>query len=348
MHINSQIIKRVFFFIWIWLLQCYACPLNGFEGINSTFSENEQTSLNFDTLEIKKHKKKHKKDKKSKEDEFVHQWPLAVAAIFQNEAPYLKEWIEYYKLIGVRHFYLYDNLSSDNCEEVLLPYVKSGLVELIDWPEQANNLNEWDQIQVAAYRDALQRAKYKAKWLAFIDLDEFIVPIKDDNLSKFLNERCVAKDVGGVCLIWSFFGTSNVEKIPEDKLLIETLLLNSGPAAGGNRSDIWNQGAYKSIVHPELVTAMNSPHYCTYIQGFSHFLLNYDQIHINHYWTRDIDYLNNVKIPRRNAWGQDANSVLTWAAGMNGTSDNNPILRFVPALKNRMKLEQKPVSNQLQ
>ncbi|KIC71464.1 hypothetical protein DB44_DM00010, partial [Candidatus Protochlamydia amoebophila] len=31
-------------------------------------------------------------------------YDLSVCAIFKNEAPYLKEWIEYHRLIGVKHF----------------------------------------------------------------------------------------------------------------------------------------------------------------------------------------------------------------------------------------------------
>lgn len=30
---------------------------------------------------------------------------LAVCAIFRDEAPYLAEWIEFHRLVGVEHFY---------------------------------------------------------------------------------------------------------------------------------------------------------------------------------------------------------------------------------------------------
>ena len=44
---------------------------------------------------------------------------LSVVAIAKNEAPYIKEWIEYHKLVGVERFYFYDNGSTDNTREVL-------------------------------------------------------------------------------------------------------------------------------------------------------------------------------------------------------------------------------------
>ena len=40
---------------------------------------------------------------------------LAIAAIFRDEAPYLKEWIEFHRAVGVERFYLFDNLSTDHC-----------------------------------------------------------------------------------------------------------------------------------------------------------------------------------------------------------------------------------------
>lgn len=266
-----------------------------------------------------------------------YDYGLSATAIFCNEAPYLQEWIEYHKLIGVEHFYLYNNLSTDNYSEQLASYIKNGEIDLIEWPYKPSNWGEWDQIQIDAYRNAIQLSKNKTKWLAIIDLDEFIVPVKRNNLAKFLTHY-ENSSIGGVCLIWSFFGTSNVENIPKDKLLIETLVLNSGPAAGGDVSNIWNQGAYKSIVRPEFISLLGSPHYCTYIEGRHHQMVEYNQCHINHYWTRDQDYLLHFKIPRREAWGQSADSTLSWAAGMNGCKDNNPILKFIPKLRTRMGL----------
>src|SRR5437016_521510 len=60
---------------------------------------------------------------------------LSICTIFKNEAPYLKEWIEYHKLVGVDHFYLYNNLSLDAFRRILAPYIKDELVTLIQWPD---------------------------------------------------------------------------------------------------------------------------------------------------------------------------------------------------------------------
>ena len=38
-------------------------------------------------------------------------YKVSLCTIFKNEAPYLKEWIEFNHLIGVEHFFLYNNNS---------------------------------------------------------------------------------------------------------------------------------------------------------------------------------------------------------------------------------------------
>jgi hypothetical protein len=59
---------------------------------------------------------------------------LAVAALFRNEARYLEEWIEYHLMVGVEHFWLYDDSSTDDWRDVVAPYADAGLVDVVDWP----------------------------------------------------------------------------------------------------------------------------------------------------------------------------------------------------------------------
>src|SRR3990172_152069 len=96
-----------------------------------------------------------------------YDYNLAVCAIFRDEANYLKEWIEFHKLVGVQHFYMFQNQSLDDYWSVLAPYVHSGEVELIQWPYETNpDGSNWPTIQMSAYQLALELARGRAKWLA--------------------------------------------------------------------------------------------------------------------------------------------------------------------------------------
>src|SRR5687768_9080374 len=59
---------------------------------------------------------------------------LSVCSIYRDHAEYLREWIEFHRLVGVERFFLYDNESSDDHREVLAPCVERGIVVIHDWP----------------------------------------------------------------------------------------------------------------------------------------------------------------------------------------------------------------------
>ena len=110
----------------------------------------------------------------------------------------MKEWIEFNNIVGVDHFYMYNNNSEDDYEAVLKPYIKSGLVTLIDWPQ--------NQKQMECYQTCIKDFSGETRWLGFIDIDEFIVPKSTDSIYEFL--KAFENKAGAVNLYWKLFGTS--------------------------------------------------------------------------------------------------------------------------------------------
>ncbi len=128
---------------------------------------------------------------------------LSIVAIAKNEAPYIKEWIEYHKLVGVERFYFYDNGSDDNTREVLEPYIKDGSV--------VYNYCEGKCLQNLAYSDAIYKYKNQTRWLAIIDLDEYIVPVEKDNIADFLKDY---EDYFAVGINWVMFDSNGYKTKP--------------------------------------------------------------------------------------------------------------------------------------
>lgn len=124
-------------------------------------------------------------------------YQVSIIAIFKNEANYLKEWIEFHRIVGINHFYLYNNNSEDHYITVLEPYIEAGIVTLIDWPK--------NQAQMECYCDGIKKYKNESKWLTFIDIDEFIVPNNTDNIYDFLKTFENRPVVIGY---WKYFGAS--------------------------------------------------------------------------------------------------------------------------------------------
>lgn len=143
-------------------------------------------------------------------------YKVSICAMFKNEGFYLKEWIEFHKIIGVEHFYLYNNFSDDNYLEVLQPYIASKLVTLIDWPIP--------QGQIQAYENCFEKYSEESQWIGMIDIDEFVVPIKYENIYTFL--KPFEKKRGSVLIYWKNFGTNGlITRDYKKNLVIEDFTL---------------------------------------------------------------------------------------------------------------------------
>ena len=125
---------------------------------------------------------------------------VSICAIFKNESPYLKEWIEYNHIVGIDHFFLYNNNSEDDYISVLQPYIDNGIVTLCQWPH--------NQKQMECYMDCIENYSSETQWLGFIDIDEFIVPKSTDNIHDFL--KPFEKKYGSVMIYWRLYGSSGL------------------------------------------------------------------------------------------------------------------------------------------
>lgn len=272
------------------------------------------------------------------EEEQDFKYNLAICAIFRDDAPYLQEWIEFHRLVGVDHFFLYNHMSEDNFKDVLQSYIDEGIVELVNWSFPITETRKWVFIQTGAYNDAIAKHKNAAKWIAFIDTDEFLFATECDNLVDFLKNY---EEEGGLAVNWQTFGTSHIAKIPDGQLMIETLLYKAEKDFKGNKH-------VKSIVNPRKVAHFGNPHYAYYkrgshavtsdgkiLLGAASLAVDISSIRINHYWTRDEDYFYNYKIASRRKRGWSVEGDLKNASRLNEEVDTE-ITRFVPALREKM------------
>ena len=145
-----------------------------------------------------------------KKNNVQKKYKIVLCAIFKNEGRFLKEWIEYHYLIGVEHFYMYNNNSTDNYRDVLEPYIMKGIVTLKDWPQIPG--------QIPAYKNWYENYRKDCEWCSFLDLDEFICPKYDYDLHSWLEKY---KKYPVIRIDWLMFGTSNLEQHNDDQLVIE-------------------------------------------------------------------------------------------------------------------------------
>ena len=170
-----------------------------------------------------------------------YEFYLTLCAIAKNEGSYLEEWIEYHKMLGVEKFFIYDNESTDNTLEILQPYIKSNLVEYCYYPGK--------KMQLKAYANCVKKFKRQTKYLGFLDIDEFIVPIKHKNIKDYL--RSLGR-FSGIQINWLVYGSGGAKK-REKGLVMERFKDHSLPDHKLNRH-------IKVILNPRLILRFFSAH----------------------------------------------------------------------------------------
>jgi len=169
---------------------------------------------------------------------------LAIVACLKNEADDLVEWLCFHRLIGVSRFVIYDNLSTDSTAAILdsVPFRNEIVVRQIDD----------DYPQKAAFADAIARYRDELDWVAFLDGDEFIVPLGDLSIIDKLAEL-EARGVDGFGIHWRIFGSSGHEERPRG-LLTRSFIRRA--------KDGWKPNRHvKSIVRIAAIQWMVTQHY---------------------------------------------------------------------------------------
>ena len=173
---------------------------------------------------------------------------LSAVVIAKNEGPYFKEWLDWHIAKGIEKFYVYDNESTDETLNVLQPYIEKGIVEYTWFPGYRK--------QLAAYDDCLKKHRFDTRWLAVIDMDEFIVPLKNKTIPDYLKDF---ENFPVVEINWLCYG-SNGEKKKRKGPVMERFKRHSLPSHPLNKH-------VKSILDPLRVYGMIGCHEAARIDG---------------------------------------------------------------------------------
>lgn len=226
------------------------------------------------------------------------EYKLSVVAIMKHEQPYVLEWVAYHHVIGVDHFYIYDNEENSGMDKILAKYIEQGIVTLIPAPG--------DVMMFKCYNECINKYKDYSKYMAFIDADEFLVPIEDVNIADLVDKIISQYSdfnpyVAGLVAKWSIYGSGKHEKKPEG-LVIENYLYKENGVQDKH---------VKSIVNPRKVASFSNPHFATYknqdyavsekgakVTGPFLFTDDREQIRINHYYYKSEEEFVNNRIRR--------------------------------------------------
>lgn len=262
---------------------------------------------------------------------------LSVCGIFKNESKYLTEWIEYHCLVGVDHFYLYNNSSSDTFNSSLKKYLDQGIVTLIDWPDhlkdgkaESHPISWVLSSQTPAYENAIEVYGNETKWLIFLDVNEFIVPVEEGSLEKILTKH---QDCSGLTITSLCFNAAIGNTFPIAELVSENVIKTGFPP-------ISYKEVYKAIVKPEDCYMFTWPPYkCELREGKKSVEMDEAVICINRYINRNKSCIYSLKHRVRGEMlmsKSDKQELLD--LGYEFEDQERPILKFIPKLKKKMGL----------
>lgn len=264
---------------------------------------------------------------------------LSIACIAKDEGLYLKEWIEYHRIVGVERFYFYDNESSDNTKEILEPYIRDEVV--------VYRYVEGKVMQRPVYQDAILKSRGQTRWLALIDLDEFIVPVQKNSIPDFLRDY---EQYPGVGINWLCFDHNGHETRPKEH---GGLVTANYTRVAKHPEEMEGNRIIKSIVNPNEVVFLDSPHNFEYKNSYA-VTENYDpawyktkyysgsKIRINNYCRKSIEEYKQ-KMSRGCAWNRhNANykEGRVYIFENIETDHDYTIQKYMPALKKVMGIEQ--------
>jgi hypothetical protein len=208
---------------------------------------------------------------------------FSICCIVKDESDYIAEWIDYHQKVGVEHFYIYDNGSKKPVRETIEALNFSAIVTVVDMPGKTKH--------IPAYKHCLKYFGKISQWIAFIDMDEFILPKTEGNdLGEFMQKY---EPYGGLGVSWLIFGANGHTKKPVGSQL-ENFTLRSEISFVANTH-------IKSIVQPRFVKSAFKSHSFKYIENYNcvneHFQViedcfspaSVDTIQLNHYYCRSLE-----------------------------------------------------------
>lgn len=126
----------------------------------------------------------------------------ALVCIAKNEDRYIDEWIQYHTKVGFDNIFIYQNDWYCNVEHPNIVKIQ------FDGKEK----------QIDSYNDFIKNHSNDYDWVAFFDVDEFLVLKKHQNIKDFLQEFSEYNAIG---INWVLFGDNNLDKVDGEYSVIK-------------------------------------------------------------------------------------------------------------------------------
>lgn len=176
---------------------------------------------------------------------------IAIATMVKDEENYIEEWLAFHQAVGIRHFIIYDNGSTDRTASIARTRLSRDELTLVPWAGRMTDTASGQQFnnQVIALAHAILNFGPAFRWMALIDVDEFLLPKR----GKTVEEALGAVDgFPNISLPWHMFGPSGHKVKPNGGVLRNYAYRARHPISSKR-----NATNFKCIVDPCEVTEVS-------------------------------------------------------------------------------------------
>ncbi|BCJ90365.1 hypothetical protein IZ6_11000 [Terrihabitans soli] len=176
---------------------------------------------------------------------------VAIVTMLKDEESYIDEWLAFHQAVGIRHFIIYDDGSTDGTASIIKARLSDAELTLVPWAGRMIDMSDGQQFnsQVVAFAHAILNFGAAFRWMALIDVDEFLLPKLGNTVEEAL------KGTGGfpnVSLPWHMFGTSGHKAKPDGGILRNFVQRATDPISRKK-----NATNFKCVVDPCEVTEVS-------------------------------------------------------------------------------------------
>ena len=274
---------------------------------------------------------------------------IGISCIVKNEQDYIGEWLQFHIMQGVKDFIIYDNGCTDDTLEIARAYSTGATCTIVPWRTFTMADEHKFSIQSLACGHALCNFGPRLRWMAFIDIDEFLFSPSGAPLPEILASL---SELPAISIPWTNFGPNGHKTKPNGLVIENYTECAQHPLHPAQRSLL----RYKSIVDPTEVNALSShifplrdhgvvafnergekiPHYAVTTPSF----VATELLRLNHYFTRSLEEIDRrIAKGRVSRNGQQIDNYLNrrLKAYAVKTERDESILQFVPELRRRMR-----------
>jgi len=212
-----------------------------------------------------------------------------IFCIAKLESDYIEEFVKYHLALGFSHIYIYDNEDTPTYSNILKKY--NDNITVIHFPgkgKQNDSLIHFKNNFM--YKNDITHA-------INIDVDEFIVLKKHDNIIDFIKEYIVSdNNCAGIGINWRFFGSSGLTEKTNTPLTIK--FTKCGPGDQHIKT-LFEVKSFKSFINMHCIDLNNNKN----IKSTNNKIIvgpfsnppDISVIQINHYKTKTLPEFMNIR-----------------------------------------------------